>query len=104
MSATTSAFDFKPRDNLDEAEVQHGLKLLLVDGIASQVMTQLTGGAFLVAYALLLGASNTVIGLIASIAPLTQILQVPAIYLIEITRRRKLLAVLAALFSRSFWL
>ncbi len=104
MSATTSAFDFQPRDHLDEAEVQHGLKLLLVDGIASQVMTSLTGGAFLVAYALLLGASNTVIGLIASIAPLTQILQVPAIYLIEITRRRKLLAVVAALFSRTFWL
>lgn len=98
-----SAFDFKPHDHLDDNEVQHGLKYLLVDGIASQLMTSLTGGAFLVAYALLLGASNTVIGIIASIAPLTQILQIPAIYLIEITRRRKLLAVVAAICSRAFW-
>lgn len=66
-------------------------------------MTSLTTGAFLVAYALLLGASNTIIGLIASVGPLTQILQIPAIYLIERTRRRKALAVAAALLSRSFW-
>lgn len=100
----SAAFDFRPREHLDDTEVQHGLKYLLIDGVASQLMTSLTGGAFLVAYALLLGASNTVIGLIASVAPLTQILQIPAIYLIEITRRRKLLAVIAAILSRSFWL
>lgn len=104
MTAATSRFDFTPRTHLDEAEVHRGLRMLLVDGVASQVMTSLTGGAFLVAYALLLGASNTIIGLIASIAPLTQILQIPAIYVIERTRRRKLLAVVSAICSRAFWL
>lgn len=94
---------FTPKPKLEPPEVERGLKLLLVDGVSSQVMTSLTGGAFLVAYALLLGASNTVIGLIASIGPLTQALQIPAIALIERTRRRKLLAVTSSLASRSFW-
>jgi len=37
----------------------------------------LTGGAFLVAFAVKLGASNLVIGLLAAIGPLSQLLQLP---------------------------
>ncbi len=78
--------------------------MLLYDGMCSQVMGVFTGGAFLIAFALLLGASNTVIGLVAAIGPLTQILQIPAIFLINRTGLRKALVVGSAFLARLFWL
>ncbi len=95
----------QPRDTaqLDPREVERGLRLLLLDGVSSQVMGALTGGALLVAFALKLGASNKVIGLIAAVGPLTQLLQLPAIVLVERLRQRKALVVLASLVGRVFW-
>jgi MFS family permease len=80
-----------------------GLRLLLLDGVSTQVMGALTGGALLIGFALLLGASNKVIGLIAAVGPLTQLLQIPAILLIEKTRQRKALVIISSLIGRSFW-
>ncbi len=94
----------RPKEHLDEGDVQQGLRTLLYDGMCSQVMGVFTGGAFLVAFALLLGASNTVIGLIAAVGPLTQVLQIPAIFLVNRTGLRKALVVAAAFSSRLFWL
>ena len=51
-------------------------------------MVTLTGGVFLVAFALKLEASNTIIGLLAAIPPLAQLIQIPAIYLVEKYRVR----------------
>ncbi len=84
-------------------EVERGLRYLLLDGVSSQVMGALTGGALLVAFALQLGASNKVIGLIAAVGPLSQLLQLPAIVLVERLRRRKALVVLVSLVGRLFW-
>jgi hypothetical protein len=72
-----------PQPEITDKQSQAGLRALLFDGICSQVMGVFTGGAFLVAFALLLGASNKVIGLLAAIGPATQILQIPAIYLVD---------------------
>ena len=94
----------RPKECIDESEVQSGLQALLYDGICAQVMGVFTGGAFLVAFALLLGASNVVIGLLAAIGPLTQILQIPAIFLVDRTGLRKTLVVLNSFVSRLFWL
>ncbi|MDY6843900.1 MAG: MFS transporter [Thermodesulfobacteriota bacterium] len=77
--------------------------MLLYDGVCSQVMGVLTGGAFLVAFALMLGASNKVIGLIAALGPITQLLQIPTIYLVDYVRLRKALVVISSFFSRTFW-
>jgi hypothetical protein len=49
---------FTVKNTLTEAEVQSGLRAVIRDGLASQVMVTFTGGVFLVAYALKLGASN----------------------------------------------
>ncbi len=78
--------------------------MLLYDGACTQVMGVLAGGAFLVAFALHLGASPMMIGLIAALGPLTQILQIPAILLIDKLRRRRAVVVIASLASRIFWL
>jgi MFS family permease len=94
----------KPKDTLTEEEIQSGLRCLIKDGIASQSMGILTGGAFLVAFAVKLGASNFVIGLLAAIGPLAQLLQLPSIFIVEKIRNRRLITVIAAALSRTCWL
>lgn len=85
---------------LPEPEVARALRLVTWDGMAAQAMSTLAGGVFLTAYALDLGASNTVIGLIAAIPFLGQVTQLPGILLIERLRRRRAVTVWMALFGR----
>ncbi len=95
---------FQVKDELTEAEVQSGLRYVIKDGIASQAMGILTGGAFLVAFAVKLGASNFVIGTLAAIGPLAQLLQLPSIFLVEKIRNRRAIVVVSAALSRVCWL
>ena len=95
---------FKAEETLSEDQVRHALKYVIRDGVASQAMGILTGGAFLVAFAVKLGASNFVIGLLAAIGPLAQLLQLPSIFIVEKIRNRRLITVVAAALSRFCWL
>ena len=95
---------FKTEETLTDAQTQSALKFIIKDGVASQAMGILTGGAFLIAFAVKLGASNFVIGLLAAIGPLSQLLQLPSIFLVEKIRNRRLITVVAAGFSRLCWL
>lgn len=65
---------FTVKDTLTEEEIQSGLRAIIKDGLTTQTMLTLTGGVFLVAFALKLGASNTIIGLLAAIPPLAQLI------------------------------
>jgi MFS family permease len=94
----------KPKDTLTEEDIQSGLRYLIKDGVASQSMGILTGGAFLVAFAVKLGASNFVIGLLAAVGPLAQLLQLPSIFIVERIRNRRLITVVSAAISRLCWL
>lgn len=95
---------FAVKDTLTEEEIQSGLRAVIKDGLTTQMMVTLTGGVFLVAFALKLGASNLMIGLLAAIPPLAQLVQIPAIYLIEKYRVRRAICVTATTSSRIFWL
>ncbi len=95
---------FTAKDSLTEQDVQIGLKRVINDGVASQAMGILTGGAFLVAFAVKLGASNFGIGLLAAIGPLSQLLQLPSIFVVEKIRNRRAITVVAAALSRLCWL
>jgi hypothetical protein len=53
--------------------------MLLPDGVCTQAMLVLTGGAFVVALALLLGASHKLIGVIAAAGAIAQVLQLPGV-------------------------
>ncbi len=97
-------FRLEYADQVTDKNVRVGLLALLYEGVCSQLMDTLTSGAFLVAFALLMGASNTVVGLMAAVSPLTQLLQVPAIYLVDRSPSRKTLVVLSSLLSRVAWL
>ncbi len=95
---------FAVKDTLTEEEIQSGLRNVIKDGLATHVMVTLTSGIFLVAFALKLGASNFLIGLLAAIPPLTQLIQIPSIYLIEKYRVRRAISTYASASSRIFWL
>ncbi|MBS1606232.1 MAG: MFS transporter, partial [Bacteroidetes bacterium] len=60
---------------LSDAEVQRGLRMVIGDGMTTEAMTVFTGGAFLTAMALLMGASNFQIGVLAGLPTFTNIFQ-----------------------------
>ena len=91
-------------NTLSDSEVKKGLRNVIRDGLATQVMSTLTGSVFLVAFALALGASDLVIGLLATIPPLTGVMQIPTIYLVEKFRTRRSITLVAASLSRAFLL
>jgi MFS family permease len=94
---------WRPVETLDEETRRRGLRAFLADGVCSQVRESLQSGPLLVGYALLLGVSNGGIGVLAALGPLTQILQLPTVALIERVRARKAIAWWAALASRTSW-
>ena len=89
-----------PFESLNENQIKSGINFFILDGIMSQAMVTLTSGIFLVAFALQLGANNFIIGLLASIPPLTQLAQIPAVYIIEKFRNRRLICVLSSFLTR----
>jgi len=89
-----------PSDGVTSAEVARGLRALVFDGVCTQVMLVLSGGAFLVAYALLLGASNKVIGLLFAVPWAAQMLQLPSTVIVQRIGLRKALVVVSAGTSR----
>jgi MFS family permease len=95
---------FAVKDSLTQDELQKGFKYFVGDGICSQSMVTLTQGAILVGFALKLGASNSVIGLLSAIIALTQLIQIPAIYIVERFRVRRAICVFASASSRTFLL
>lgn len=94
----------QPHSELTAQDVERGLRVVVREGIASQTMATLTGGAFLVAFALKLGASNLLIGLLAAIPPLAQLLQIPSIYLVKRIPNRRGITLFASASSRVVWL
>ena len=89
-----------PSDNLTEADTQRSLRWMLRNGVAAQCMETLALGPVLVAYALLFGASNLAIGLLAALPNLAQLALIPAVQLVERVRKRRLLAVAFGAASR----
>lgn len=96
--------DSRPGAGHPKETVPPELRPIIKDGLTTQMMSTLTGGVFLVAFALMLGASAPVIGLLAAIPPLAQLIQIPSIYLIERYRVRRKITVIAATISRVFLL
>lgn len=98
-----------PRDITDNdcalapSEVRYGLKLSLIEGMFAQVHISLTAGAFLTGFALLLGAGNMTLGIVAAMPFLIQPLQLFGAWLIERVGKRKPLAVGGSL-GRALWL
>ncbi len=90
----------KPQQTLTEAEVEKGLRLGIIDGLASEAMSILVSGTFLVAMALKLGASNFQIGLLAALPTFTNVFQLVSIWWVRQTNNRRKVSVLSSIFAR----
>nr|WKN34997.1 MFS transporter [Tunicatimonas sp. TK19036] len=86
---------------LSPKEVQRGLALVLREGLATQSMVILTSGAFLVAFALELGASPLQIGILSSIPLYANVLQILSIELVRRWKSRKRVVVIGTFMGRS---
>ena len=92
--------NLKPQKVLTEKEIQKGLKIVIWDGLTTEIMTSFTGGAFLTAMALLLGANNVQIGLLAALPMFTNIFQLLSIWLVSKYNNRRAIAVYCAFLAR----
>lgn len=88
------------QDVITSDDLEHGTRRLMFDAAFATIVGTLNSGVVLVAYALLLGASSTVIGILAAIPFLTQLLQAPAVLLLERMRSRRLVSIVALFIAR----
>ncbi|MBW8682771.1 MFS transporter [Chitinophaga rhizophila] len=89
-----------PTKQLTEEQVNAGMRLVTNDGLAVETMVVLTGGTFLTALALKLGASNFQIGLLAALPTLTNIFQLFAIWLAQRYNNRRVITVVCTALAR----
>lgn len=85
---------------IDRAALREGGRRLMLDAAFATIVGTLNSGVVLVAYALMLGASSTVIGVLAAIPFLTQLLQAPAVALLERVRSRRRVAIAGLFVAR----
>ncbi|WP_247654830.1 MFS transporter [Chitinophaga varians] len=76
------------------------MRLVIGDGLAAEVMTTLTSGAFLVAMALMLGASNLQIGVLSALPTFTNIFQLISIWLVRRSNNRRAVTVICTILAR----
>lgn len=95
---------FRPKSELTEQEISHGLRMMTWEGIVSNGYLSITTSGFLAAYALALGADNFQIGILASLPFAMQLLQIPAVFLVEKVGRRKIISVIAAVIAQLLWI
>lgn len=91
----------QPQSDVTAEDREPGLRLLVVEAALSGGTSALTTGVILTAFALHLGASNLMVGVLAATPFLSQRLQLPAIQLVERWRRRKAIAVVTSLIGRA---
>lgn len=94
---------FQPKETLTSTEISSGLRMMSLEGMASMGYTSIITSGFLAAYALVLGANNFQIGVLAALPFIMQTLQIPAILLVEKLRRRKAISVVTWLIAQLLW-
>jgi hypothetical protein len=92
--------NLKPSEHLSQRQITNGLNLVIKEGAVTEAMTALTGGTFLVALALLLGASNLEIGILAALPSFSNIFQLVAIWLLQKYNNRRAIAVICNMCAR----
>ncbi|WP_207427198.1 MFS transporter [Pedobacter sp. SYSU D00535] len=91
---------FKPSESLSEKEVQSGLRLVIADGLFAESMVSFTGGAFLVAMAIHLGATNFQLGVLAALPTFSSIFQLVSVWLVRQYNNRKAITVIFSFLAR----
>jgi len=92
--------NFLPLKTLTDKQVQSGLKYIVKEGVATEAMSTLTGGTFLVAMAVMLKATNVQIGMLAALPTLTNVFQLIAIWLVKRYRNRRAICIICSVLAR----
>ncbi len=92
-----------PKPTISDQDLNKGLRWLTLEGAFSLGFNSITTSGILAAFALALGANNLQIGILAAIPFIMQLLQIPAILIVEKYRRRKAIAVISWFVAQSFW-
>ena len=80
------------------------MRISIAEGAFASVHISLTGGAFLTGYALMLGAREVSLGVLAAIPFAAQFFQLAAAYIAERTHKVKTLAVSGQALGRTSWI
>jgi MFS family permease len=91
----------RPDEAITPDDLARGKSALVQDAAWASLAGALFGGVILVGFAVELGASPLVIGLLAAIPYLAQLAQLPAIALVERIRQRRKITVLAVTGARA---
>ncbi len=95
-------------DDPDFAELDSSLlediKYSVLEGSLGTAMTTLVGGAFLIGFALVLGADNSVIGILASLPLLANLIQIIGSYIISKAGDSKRVCLFNIFIHRLLWL
>ena len=92
--------NLKPSESLSQRQITNGLNLVIKEGMATEAMSALTGGTFLVAMAILLGASNMQIGVLAALPSFSSLFQLVAVKLLQKYNNRRIISVISNVFAR----
>jgi MFS family permease len=90
----------KPYPTLIGKQVESGLSYVIKDGLFTEAMIAFTGGTFLVAMAMQMGASNFQIGLLAALPALSNIFQLISIWLVQRYNNRRAISVICSFCAR----
>lgn len=90
-----------PQPEISDSELHVALRRLVNEAAWSSAITALTSGVILTAFAMHLGASNLTIGVLASAPFLGQLMQAPAVLIVERLRARKAISVITSLIGRA---
>jgi MFS family permease len=92
--------NFNTSPILNEKQIKTGQNYILRDSLAGEAMVNLSGGAFITAMAIHLGASNFQIGLLASLPIMTNIFQLFSIWLVQRYNNRRAVTVISSVLGR----
>jgi hypothetical protein len=90
----------QPSESLTDQQIQSGLKSIIADGMFAEAMIALTGGTFLVAMAVSLGATNSQLGILAALPMFSNIFQLLSIWLVKKYNNRRGVTVLTNILGR----
>lgn len=88
---------------LPPSVVQRGLRLSTIEALLSSVHGNVTAGAFLTGFALLLGATPFELGVLGALPFVSQLFQFVGAYLEERLGKRRRLTVITSALSRGLW-
>ena len=94
----------RPKPTISDHDITSGLRWYTWEGTVSLGLFSITTSGFLAAYALALGANNFQIGVLAAIPFIMQIMQFPAIWIVEKFRRRKAIALITWFSAQILWI